>query len=80
MSEKKLLCPDPDCNTENEASAESCTKCGLDLPAFFALDRTLSVRDKIAKKADEDRIKKEKESAPKKSRGGLAGLIGGNKK
>ena len=58
---KKRLCPEPDCGTENDADAEICSndKCGLDLGAYFAVDRVFQVREKIAAKklAEEDAAK-----------------------
>jgi hypothetical protein len=74
MSEKKVLCPDSDCNTENEAGADSCSKCGLDLPSFFTLSRVLDIRDKNKAKADADAKAKDDANKPK-PRGGLSGLV-----
>lgn len=68
---KKVQCPDPDCNFENDADAEECGLCHLDIKGFLQLDRILSVRDKVAKK---------NAAPPKpepKKRTGLASLIGG---
>jgi hypothetical protein len=76
----KRMCAE--CETENEVDLQFCSKCGLDLNAFFTLDRVMSAREKQQKKQEEDRVKKEreeKEASSKKSRGGLAGLIGGGK-
>jgi hypothetical protein len=73
MSDKKVLCPDSDCNTENEAGAEACSKCGLDLPSFFTLSRVLDIREKNKIKAD-DEAKKKSESEKPAKRTGLAGL------
>jgi len=70
---KKVVCPD--CETENDAELQFCSKCQLDLPAFFTLDRVMSVREKVTKRAEEDRIKKEKESK-RARRSGLASLTG----
>ena len=79
MPEKKVLCPDTDCNTENDAASETCSKCGLDLPSFFTLSRVLDVREKNAQKAEAD--KKAKADANKPiARGGLSSLINRGKK
>lgn len=75
---KKILCPDVDCNTENDAGSESCSKCGLDFASFFTLDRVLTVRDKAARKAEAEA----KEAADKNKpapKSGLASLIRGKK-
>ena len=75
---KKVLCPDPECNTENESDLQFCSKCQLDLSAFFTLDRVLTVRDKAAKHAEAE-AKKKKDSEKPARRSGLAGLMGGKK-
>lgn len=71
---KKVVCPDPDCLTENDADSETCSKCSLDLASFFALDRVFSVREKVANKAKADA---DKNKPVRKA--GLASLIGGKK-
>lgn len=76
MSDKKVLCPDSDCNTENDAGAESCSKCGLDLPSFFTLSRVLDIREKNQKKAEAD-AKAEAEKNKPTPRKGLSNLIRG---
>jgi len=72
---KKILCPDVDCNTENDSTSESCTKCGLDFASFFTLDRAMSVREKAKAKAEADKKSSDEKnkSTPKP---GLASLWG----
>jgi len=75
---KKVLCPDPDCKTENDSDLQFCSKCNLDLQGFFQFDRIQTVRDKVAKaSAEEERKKKESEKPQRRS--GLSGLIGGKR-
>jgi hypothetical protein len=75
---KKILCPDPDCGTENDSDSDSCGKCKLDLAAYFTLDRVMGVRDKVAKKEAADKIELEKKNKPVR-RGAFDGLMGKRK-
>lgn len=75
MSDKKRLCPDPECNTETDAEQETCSKCGLSFDGFNQLNRILDVRERIANKAAADK-KSADDANKKKKRGGLAGLAG----
>ena len=70
---KKVLCPDPDCATENDSDTQFCSKCTLDLTTYFTLDRSLSIREKVRQKAEAEEKEKNR-PAPKKSVfGNLAG-------
>lgn len=70
---KKRLCPDPECNTENDAETQFCSKCTLDIDGFNLIDRAMALREKIAKK-------KVEEGKPKvEPRRGLSALAGRKK-
>ncbi len=77
-NEKKILCPDVDCNTENDSGSETCSKCGLDFGSFFTLDRVFTIREKAAKKAEAEAKAEADKGKPARGRG-LAGLMGGKK-